>query len=263
MSSKSIAKVDLGSRFDPFHRIDREGPALVRYSALAQAITKYASPELIEKVKNHKLIGARQAKEFLHAAHIAVFRIKTRYDYIRTPMVETVGRRFLPNIAVTPLPFAPTNHGSWYLCVQVKENLGGNRCTLAFPILTIGGESRTIVVTKHACEQLSERAGIIGNHVAFLAEAILKGKCTVAKDRREGWHVLACDLQGETIGCCPVERVECEMKSMGHGKRFGAHLFAHQPRWRLKTFYGREFAERMSLIRSTQQGTRILKPDYS
>lgn len=231
---------DLGKGFEPFRSIDTVASKRVRFARLAEAVCKYdVSADLVKKIRAGTLIGRRDATNFLKIARRAIFDIDVGYSGILNEQVMPRGGRFLADIAITPVPFIPTNKGSWFLVIAIDRVHGDLKVVLAVPKLEYDGEERTVVATKHVCYNMVRRAKIRGSFVAFLAESITARKPDIWMSTSSGKPhpcLNIFDLDGNKIGYCPFEPVECALERFDHGKRFGKHLFDLQPRWRLNTF---------------------------
>lgn len=246
----TASRRDLGSRFDPFNRIDEEGPKLARLAVLATSMARLASVDLVEKVRAGHTFGTRLAEEFARVASQTIYEIPTPPDFVLSPRLERVGTRFRANIVPTPVPFYPTEKGSWLLCFCIHANYECGKFDLKVAkAQDAEGHSRTLVVSTHVCRRINERYNIKGSPVAFIAEALFRGggPNVVAESNTSYVELRARD--GALIGYCPLEPVECELIPMGHGKPFGSHLFTKQPRWRLKTFRNDErLGKRLSAL---------------
>jgi len=234
--------VTVADDFGSLGEIDEHISEHVTLNALDHAIIERPEcpPELANKLRKQRHLGKHAIEQLAEISRRAVFDIETLSSYIINVEFEvhpTVRSRYHVRPTVLPWTRAERNTKQ-YLCLYVHRSLPGLRCKLAVARLDVDGDVRTILVTDHVCDRLSERAGILGSQVAYIGKSILRAGLKTWKQRDKKERLLEIvDFDGKLIGYCPIGSKRCGLHR-GRATLLDdiEKIIPDQDRWRLKTF---------------------------
>lgn len=209
------------------------------------------SSELARKLRNRQRLGSRNRERVAEFARRAVYDIPTtEKGYFLTPnFVDKPGSCAI-GISATTIPHVKTSNGTLFLCMHDVYSDGPLKAWFAISKLAVDGDNRTVVITGHAVDRLSERLGIKGSYVAFIAESMNFQRRMIFEQVGRAQRLLAIfDATDKTCAYCPVAECECEL--FDHGKTFDDDkgILAMQNRWLLKTVLAPEMVDTQRLRR--------------
>ncbi len=207
---------------------------------LAQAICRRPEvpPELRKRLQKRRPINRKGLAILAQVAERAVFDIPTPNSLILNERVAPLkNHAYQLGVAATAVPSLSTPKGTLYLCLAVHRSLDGLRCRLAVVTLPVAGESRSVVVTGHLCDRISERAKLKGSPVAFVAKAVMRNEVVIMRQKHRREQLLT--IRGwddQVLGYCPLKEISCCLYPNERTSAAMRSFLRDQPRWLLKTF---------------------------
>ncbi len=237
---KSVRKV-FASAFDLRKKKHADLLRRIEDEELTKAILRHKECplSLAEKLRRYRPVSTKELPTIERLAQEAVFQVATHDACILSAhFVERDRGRFMPAVAATDLPSAPSDDGNLFLCMYVRASFGPRGCSLGFPQIDVDGDKRTVLLSGHMCHRIAERAGIKGSTAAFIAQSIKGPNRNVFRQVRRSEPLIAIwGLNKELVGYCPIKEINCKLDPKQVTEPV---LMSEQSRWMLKTFLSPE-----------------------
>jgi len=226
----------------PLQKTDQAIAEVARPDVLIKCICDLAEmpPDVANRLKKQKRIGAMMLRELQVLADRAIFSIRTKPSFMLSGGFKALGKQaWRVSISATVLPWEKEGNRPAYLCMSQKWDMG--ECRAMYDVLKLQpprSEHRTVLVTKHVCKRIAKRGGVRGSHVAFISKSMDHKTVRFVRQEVKTEPLLTIfGHTGEALGYCPISECTCALES--GGQLLVANWVKHlkeQRRWVLKTF---------------------------
>ncbi len=224
-------------------------PKLIRLLCKHLALYK----RLQRKLRVGVLITRRDALRIMDVAEHAFYELETLDSYVAHEKFNQEGDEYECGFAGSVLPAFRSADGNAYLSYAVRRDRQRITTDRVIPMLSVGEDCRTVLISGHACRRERQRVGIKGNVVTFIARSIYP-EARVRAQAEDSEPLLEIrGFENQVVEFCPTDGITCGLKPRSRYSNLPEDLLRTSRRWRLNNHSPRRMQWRQVVLNATRR----------